>query len=272
MRATTAPLFYGFAQTYSRATIFGGIVPAWSLCVEVAFYVLLPVYAALLRLRPAPAGVRGLLSRELPPLAALLAISGVARGLAPRDPLVSYSLLAWLDGYALGMGLAVLSVAATQMRWEPAALRTIGRRPGTCWLVAVVPFAAGAVLEQGNRSPLAVHLLYELAALGFLLPACFGDSLGGLPRRLLALRPLAALGTISYGLYIWHWSVVWYLRDHGGATWLPGSQYLSLLLATLAVTTAIATLSYVLVERPLLCRKNPRPRTRRLPAPAAASG
>jgi peptidoglycan/LPS O-acetylase OafA/YrhL len=271
MRAATAPLFYGFAQTYSHATIYGGIVPAWSLCVEVAFYVLLPAYAALLQLRPASGGARRLLGQELPPLAALLVMSLVVRGFAPRDPLVSYSLLTWLDAYALGMGLAVLSVAATQMSSEPSALRAIGRRPGLCWLLAAGPFVVGAVLEQANRSPLTVHLLYELAALGFLLPACFGDHLGGLPRRVLALRPLAVLGTISYGLYIWHWSVLWYLREHGGTTWLPGSHYLSLLLATLVVTTAIATASYVLVERPLLRRKRPARRVPTLPAPAAAT-
>src|SRR3954471_25084362 len=50
------PILYGFGQVYSVDTVLDGIGPAWTLCTEVVFYALLPVYAfvvaRLLRSRP----------------------------------------------------------------------------------------------------------------------------------------------------------------------------------------------------------------------------
>src|SRR5436305_3309761 len=43
------PTYYGFAQIYWSDTALGGISIAWFLCVLVAFYLVLPLYAALVR-------------------------------------------------------------------------------------------------------------------------------------------------------------------------------------------------------------------------------
>ena len=56
--------YYGFAQSYRDETGLQGMSQAWSLCVEVTFYIALPAYAILLERvsrsrRPAPAGARG---------------------------------------------------------------------------------------------------------------------------------------------------------------------------------------------------------------------
>src|SRR4029079_13567298 len=42
-------LFYGFAQIYSPGAVFQGIPLAWTLCIEVTFYVFLPFWALALR-------------------------------------------------------------------------------------------------------------------------------------------------------------------------------------------------------------------------------
>ena len=39
-------VYYGFGQVYSVHTLIGGLAVAWSLCVEMSFYVLLPFFAA----------------------------------------------------------------------------------------------------------------------------------------------------------------------------------------------------------------------------------
>jgi peptidoglycan/LPS O-acetylase OafA/YrhL len=39
--------YYGFLQVYSDRTVLGGIGPAWTLCVEMSFYVALPIFAVL---------------------------------------------------------------------------------------------------------------------------------------------------------------------------------------------------------------------------------
>jgi len=62
----------------------------------------------------------------------------------------------------------------------------------------------------------------------------------------LSLRPLRWIGTISYGIYLWHWPVLVYLTT--ARTGLVGWQ---LDLARVGVTMAVATASFYLVERPL---------------------
>ena len=42
---TGIPTFYGFLQIYSAETAFKGLGQCWTLCVEVSFYALLPVWA-----------------------------------------------------------------------------------------------------------------------------------------------------------------------------------------------------------------------------------
>ncbi len=61
------------------------------------------------------------------------------------------------------------------------------------------------------------------------------------------MRPLPALGRISYGVYLWHWPVFVVLTAE--RTGLTGPALLAL---RLGVTLVLATLSWRLVERPVL--------------------
>jgi peptidoglycan/LPS O-acetylase OafA/YrhL len=65
--------------------------------------------------------------------------------------------------------------------------------------------------------------------------------------RLLSLRILVWIGTVSYGAYLWHYPIYVYLDT--GRTGLSG---LSLLALRFAATFALAGLSYYLVERPVM--------------------
>ena len=60
---------------YDPQWVFGGILPAWSLCVEVSFYLALPLFAALMG-RSAAAGRSARLRSECPAIAGLF--TGVA--------------------------------------------------------------------------------------------------------------------------------------------------------------------------------------------------
>ncbi len=55
-----------------------------------------------------------------------------------------------------------------------------------------------------------------------------------------------ALGRISYGVYLWHWPV--FIAANAGRTGLDG---LTLFMVRCLLTVGIASLSYVLVERPI---------------------
>jgi peptidoglycan/LPS O-acetylase OafA/YrhL len=66
--------------------------------------------------------------------------------------------------------------------------------------------------------------------------------------RLLTSAPLLAAGTLSYGLYLWHFPVIFGLRAAG--LWpaaLAGAMAL-----TLAVSAALAAASWFALERPVL--------------------
>ena len=65
--------------------------------------------------------------------------------------------------------------------------------------------------------------------------------------RLLGLPPLAHIGRISYGLYLWHWPVI--LFADGARTGLTGP---ALLWTRIAISLALAEISYWLMERPIL--------------------
>jgi peptidoglycan/LPS O-acetylase OafA/YrhL len=62
----------------------------------------------------------------------------------------------------------------------------------------------------------------------------------------LSLRPVVWIGTISYGLYLWHWPI--YLAMTPTRTGLDGNR---LTIARIGVSILFATVSYYLVQRPI---------------------
>jgi peptidoglycan/LPS O-acetylase OafA/YrhL len=72
--------------------------------------------------------------------------------------------------------------------------------------------------------------------------------------RPLAIAPLCWLGTISYGLYLWHWPIFQYL--HPGRFGLGGW---TLVAVRISVSIAVAVASLLLLERPVLERRWPVP-------------
>ncbi|MDX6728858.1 MAG: hypothetical protein QOK49_3663 [Baekduia sp.] len=272
-------VYYGFLQDLRPEWVTGGITAAWSLCVEVQFYILLPVYAlALWRLlRGAPVGRQMAIESGI--LLVLAAGSELTRGLTFADKTpdtISSTILGTFSWFALGMLLAVLSA-----RWHdvpvaqrPAPLRLVAQRP-------LVPWAAAAALlvlvSQIGMPVLNVaaydmtdwiigHLLYGFMATCLALPIMLGvEGAGGVPERLMTLRPVAWLGLISYGIFLWHHPLTG--KFQGVENWTTHGSFVVYTLAVFVVATIAATISYYLVERPLLKFKDPRPRR-----PGAAAG
>lgn len=276
--------YYFFLQVYSNRTLGGGIPPAWSLCVEVTFYLSLPLWAILIRRIRGVLPGHSWLRSELIPLS-LVAAFGVLVQVAASRLLVSSLLPTTLLGectwIALGMALAVASVAAERSERPPQAVRAVIDHPGLCWLAAgACLVGATAVLQPGGLFNILVSLrtpqpfartlggiLLSAGLSAFLvLPAVFGEDAGGLPRRVLAWGPLAWLGLVSYGVYLYHLAAAELLgeqsdRAHFSASGLGLAHRIhflttpSLFVLTLAGSAAAAAVSYYVVELPFLRRK-----------------
>lgn len=87
-----------------------------------------------------------------------------------------------------------------------------------------------------------------------MLPAVFADEAGGGPRRILAAPPVAWLGLISYGIFLWHYAVA---AELGGMGVELG--FWPLLAVTCAISVAAGAASYYALERPVLKLKYRRP-------------
>jgi len=86
--------------------------------------------------------------------------------------------------------------------------------------------------------------------------------------RALAWGPIRYLGTISYGIYLWHMPVIWAIRQlvrDDPALRAAAAGSVAMLVCVSVVTVAIATLSWYALERPINRLK------RRFPYPIAAS-
>jgi peptidoglycan/LPS O-acetylase OafA/YrhL len=269
--------YYGFLQVYSNTTYLQGIGPTWSLATEMAFYLVLPLFALVASRVTRGARMGVWLRRELALLAVLYlgAVGFRAWTLRNGAPLglPAGSLPGTFDWFAIGMTLAVTSVALDEAGTEPRSALIRGNRSLLAWgaaaglfallvwgigLPTVSPFAPTFRVTQAQHFE--EHLLMGLVALLVVMPAVFGDLTGGAVRALLRSRPAAYLGLISYGIFLWHGPIVQELAARGVLDWIPGIATLVLALVTLAVVVPIATLSYRLVEQPFLRLKHGRTR------------
>jgi peptidoglycan/LPS O-acetylase OafA/YrhL len=266
----------------------GGISQSWTLVVEISFYLFLPLYAALLRRMGAGRDRDSRLRLELAMLAVLYTVSILWRaevywGVPHTSAfafLGNFWLPANLDLFSMGMGLAVVRAWA-DARGEPVrVLEAIGKVDWLWWCFAALCFQAvsfwiglpdGLVLVTGVKA-YERELLYSLVAFFLLLPAVFGLQHRGVTRRFLQLRPMVYLGTISYGIYLWHQAFLQKVHQWGGwaSNPLPSGPFLEHLLPALAMTIVAASLSWYLVERPLLRYKD-RPLFGHRSAPEPAS-
>jgi peptidoglycan/LPS O-acetylase OafA/YrhL len=267
--------FYGLTQIYRSDLIFSGLGVAWSLCVEVSFYALLPAFAWVLsrglrRPRRRPVRVQlcvlGVLAIASSVLRAKLAgsvVAPVVHGLSWATALPGM-----LDWFALGMALAVFrsESEAGRNRWPW--LTALAQRPGWCWGAAATLYCAGVPTQHGDvvlpAYGLVTHLAIGLAAAAFILPAAAVPAATDRGRRrgVLSLlwHPLVAwIGTVSYGVYLWHKPVLTHVCDLLGVTRTHPSLLAAaaVFLATGIGAIAFGAASYYLIERPAQRRLRP---------------
>jgi peptidoglycan/LPS O-acetylase OafA/YrhL len=257
---------YGLVQIYDARELLSGIHPAWSLATEVSFYALLPVLVMLVRSERADTRAGRVQAGAWLALALWLGATAFRLSLRELSTGVSSvwfnALPGTLDWFAIGIGLAVLSVWVAGAARRPRALVVLEEEPGMCWLAALMLFvfvsiALGASghwgLTHTTFAWFVMHLLYGVIALLIVAPAVFPGEGRGLVHRFLAHPIMAGLGLISYGIFLYNGPFVGWVSRW---SWLGGRPFLGVLIGTLAVTIAAAALSYRFLERPLLQLKD----------------
>lgn len=249
-----------FTQIYLPDQLRPGLGQTWSLATEVAFYLILPLVAV------------GAVGRTWRPVRTVAIVSGgvlvtagwlTLMGLGWIDTAL-YTM--WLPSYAAwfcaGMVLAVAHVAL-RTGTAPGALRALddlATAPVSCWAAAVgllaiatTPIAGPRDLAEPTAAEFAVKLtLYLAVGVLIMIPVAFGDRTTRV-HELFGSPPARWLGTVSYGLFLWHplvIEVIYLLDDRPPFT----GDLLGTFALTMAGGLALAALSYYGVERPIQTR------------------
>lgn len=257
----------GLVQTLLPGTMMTGIGPAWTLTVELCFYVLLPVLAG-------AAFVVGSRRWGIPPLVAawlgplVLVVTGLVAkwvhvhvvlvGMTPVEAffadwgptwqaVFARSMLVQADLLGIGMGAAILWA-----RWRrtPAAYGDRGR------LAAILALCTGGLAVAAGL-PTWYETGWALFWAGVVLLVAHRQPGRGLGRvaGLLASRPVHWSGEVSYSVYLWHLPVILLLAEHGLAAPPTTVGFALNCVMVLVSTYLLAHVTWRLVERPALSRK-----------------
>jgi peptidoglycan/LPS O-acetylase OafA/YrhL len=231
------PVFLLFAQNHFEETIKHLDPPMWTLAIEVSFYATLPL-AGLLALRLG--AHRGRLVALTLTIVAAGMLSTILAYTHDWPQTLSTSLLPHLTEFGAGMTAAVLLHRRTLRAAPAAAIAAAG--------IALV-VANSWWHSTGAGSVDTRNLVGDAPGVAGI--ALIVATLVAGPWRavLLARGPAKWLGSISYGVYLFHFPVIVALRVTGH--W-PQDSLARELLAVLVITLPAATLSWLLVERPAI--------------------
>ncbi|MBX3313797.1 MAG: acyltransferase [Actinobacteria bacterium] len=239
------------------------LVHYWSLAVEEQFYLVWPalllgLHALGRRLRP-----RDPLPVVLSAVAGLALASAVASIALAGSPLTYYG--THTRAYQLLAG-GILAIGVGRWRWRLPDGRSGQVAGGTLAAagLAVLAYLAHDI-SDATQYPGWPGMWVTVASLAVIAGVDLAPAGGA--QAVIGHRSLAAVGRLSYSLYIWHWPVIVLLpvaAEHWGGPLdrLTGTAGLA------AVTVAIALASYLLVERPIRFRLAPSLR----PLPVVAVG
>lgn len=254
-------------HSYIPAYLQTGINPSWSLSLEFAFYIALPILAAIsfyLRKRTnISAPVLAMIPVVIMFLIGLTGKLYTASRVGPSgitDPLLldwgpnevavlSRSFWSLADNFTYGMFVAIVFVAVDNGLWKGKFVTKMRWWVG----LAMLPVAAISLklIDDNSRwQSTFVSIGSALLILFIIVPLARGEK-----SRLAELAdwaPLSYVGTISLSVYLWHFPVMIMVGRFG---WMagdsPGEMLWNFLVVT-AVSLVFATVTYRLVEKPAL--------------------
>jgi peptidoglycan/LPS O-acetylase OafA/YrhL len=189
-----------YTDNYLFSYLHQGLTQMWSLAVEAAFYVALPVLAYLLLV--VLCGRQWRPGRLLAGLAVLALVSPAWLVLVHTTDFLPDGARLWLPAYLLwflgGMLLAVLQVLGARAFAALCIPLAI-----VCYLIASTPIAGAPTTSPAElREGLAKVVFYAVISALVIAPLALGNH--GWYARLLASRPMVFLGEISYEIFLIH--------------------------------------------------------------------
>jgi peptidoglycan/LPS O-acetylase OafA/YrhL len=250
-------------HSFTEHNVFTGIRQAWTLAIEMSFYVVVPAFAYIFvrqtKRRDGPVSVSSLLKA----LSVLFLSAYVFRlFIHQTDFWFLKTAHIWLpshmDTLALGMGLAVLVEAPTSSETLSKVRIFLANHTGAFVLSSVFVWFMSANINMAiglNKSEFHIellgHFLYGMASVLLVAPFCVDSR--SLLVKAVSLRLFTWLGTISYGIYLWHMA---FLEGNFAEKYMPytenDGQVLLRFLVVLPASIAIASLSYYALERPIM--------------------
>ena len=283
-------VYYGFLQIYKREWITGGLPQVWSLCIDVSFYAVLPIYAiAMGRVWARQASLRvEAIAVGLIILAAFAVRLAASSGVGPD--VLAGTLPGFMVFFGLGMALAVLSVAMRSGAVPGRTAARVRRVAGFGLYGAVALYFVHALLFGvpsdlhtwelpligKTASPFAnafTELTRQLTLFTFtaclMLPLVLAETRGA-AYRLLTAPTLVGLGVISYGLYLYHVPVLGEIEHYALTNQIDffGHPVLGTIVCALSFSIPLAMASYRYFELPFLSRKERALEQPPAPAPA----
>ena len=256
-------------HSFTEHNVFTGIRQAWTLAVEMSFYVVVPAFAYVF--------VRQTKRRNGPVVVSTLlkALSFLFLG-AYAFRLFIHQIDFWfldtahiwlpshMDTLALGMGLAVLVEAPASAKTLLKVKNFIANHTGSFVVCSVFVWLISANINMAiglNRTEFHIdllgHFLYGIASVLLVAPFCVDSQ--ALLVKAMSFRLFTWLGTISYGIYLWHMA---FLGGDFAEKYMPytenDGQVLLRFLVVLPASIAIASLSYYVLERPIMRAINQR--------------
>jgi peptidoglycan/LPS O-acetylase OafA/YrhL len=153
------------------------------------------------------------------------------------QPTAYFSTFTRLWEFALGGMLAAIL---------PKLTLTLGMRIALGWIGFIAILSCGAVLQVATLFPGYAALWPTLGACCVIAAGRTGSKVGA--DAILASRPLAYIGDISYSLYLWHWPVLIFYR----AIFNEVEAGLTAGLAILAVSFVLSALTQRFIEQPFI--------------------
>ena len=233
-------------QIYVPLTLTAGLTQMWSLSVEMAFYLVLPVLA--LGARWLPVGWR------VPAIAGAAVVSW-GWALIPWQTVSGVNALTWppafFSWFAAGMLLAEWTVGPVGWTHRLARRRVLmAVIAGAAFVVAASPLAGPEGLTPGTAGQFAVKTSMGAVVAAALVAPLVLDR-PDTSHRFLGSRPMVTLGRWSYGLFVWHLAALAMVFPMIGK--FPFTGHMPVVLAlTVIIGFAIAAVSYALIESP--CR------------------